>query len=1535
MTMTKLRLSATLRSGLLALATWSLSATQALACGEGGGVCTAGKDAASQPPAVSINVGAGNPINIMSGNKYLREEDMPALPGVLGLEIVRHYNSVHSGVNAVPGSVGRGWKLSYETQMLVAGGGMQVLQADGAVIAFSRDMLRPGVAVAANPANGVIHVKRRKSGSEYVWRWIDGRELTFDTRGKLVQIQAPTGEVLSLLYDTGGLLVKVTDPQGRSLRLAYLDRDAARRGDRFRGVQSIDSPVGRFVYEYGSSAPKGTAVGARQLLANLVRVRHPEQAQVRQYHYESPQHPTYVTGISVGEQRFATYGYNAAGKGILSTHANDADKVTLDYERPGLTTVTNSLHQKTSYRYAVQDGDYRLGEVRGPGCVWCGPGDRRYGYDRDGQLIEVIGLDGQGVPQQSVRTDTDHFGRPVRVTRTVYDAGNGPPSRLIARYEYADRRTNKPTLVARPSVVPGREATQRISYNASGQPVSVTEQGWSPAVDAQAATALERTTRYRYRTVNGRSVLAEIDGPLPNGRTGTPADSDVTRFYYDDSGSHVTRTVAPGNLVTEVRARDAAMRPLVTVSTDSVRLVMVEEQLAPSGQVLKRTESAWLLDAKGAADPGTRQVAVRTYRYDAQGQLQAETAPGQGMTHYRHDDAGNLVQRIAADGSSVLRSFDTERQLTAETRYGPANGGGVVQRFDVDDAQAVAPDWRTGRMEQRWADALQTWNASYQLGEPDSAAAGKVEEATRPDGTRVRRWFDDFGRIAATQSPEHGLRTARYDSADGLVALRDALGVRTTIVRDVQGRMMEVQYTDPSGTQAQRTVLRYAGLALVSETRFGRGILDNRIEWRNDVWGRPSGKRLTVFDAQGRAAATMETGSEAIAERGVVRKTLPGGIEVSYLYDPAGRVSRVELAGRPLLTDVRHAMTLDGMRPVYFNYGNGRRSETRYNSDGMLASHLTGTDLISTRYDSATRSTWFERRPAPALSAANAAGGWRSLVAGLIGNANASEDPAARVGSGTRVTYDSHGRLVEESRNGAVTLSAGYDPLGNRVGAPSLEVDATGNVLAHGKLRLVYNAAGELERVDNAAGSEIASYRYDAQRHRVAKKAAGSASYYMYDDGQLIAEANAQGKIVAAYVYLGRRPVARVLYAGGPGGSWLPSRAPPVVEYLHTDSRDAVETVTDANGKLVWRGELDAFGVLRAESGAEGTMPLRLSGQYADAETGLYYNVHRYYDPAAGRYLQADPLGLQAGLNMYAYVGNDPLNKRDPLGLSIEPDNGWGTISAPWLFGTFVHSAFANQVRAFSEPGWGANDGANGIWKNMRPDAYQRTPATGNSGVLWELKPSTWQNGPKYAAGLAEVTHYINGGKATKDKPGGCWVAGSGSALVTDLKPDVIVMNGEVWDITYVADAKKDDSGLIFYNKAKRVTKEKPATAPAPALSKAENDALAKQMQDMRTQGAAEGWSTLQIIGMVVLVAAVIALMIAAAIYVPGIVAGIIAGLGRVIAASIAKKVPLATGLALMFGLNPSTVGAQAEVKGDQKQKGLLDGTIEWFKSWF
>ncbi len=89
----------------------------------------------------------------------------------------------------------------------------------------------------------------------------------------------------------------------------------------------------------------------------------------------------------------------------------------------------------------------------------------------------------------------------------------------------------------------------------------------------------------------------------------------------------------------------------------------------------------------------------------------------------------------------------------------------------------------------------------------------------------------------------------------------------------------------------------------------------------------------------------------------------------------------------------------------------------------------------------------------------------------------------------------------------------------------------------------------------------------------------------------------------------------------------------------------------------MWRWDPDTFGSIAPNTNPAGlgtfVYNLRFPGQYSLNESGLYYNYFRDYDPQTGRYIESDPIGLAAGVNIYAYVAGNPLNYIDPFGLDL------------------------------------------------------------------------------------------------------------------------------------------------------------------------------------------------------------------------------------------------------------------------------------------
>jgi RHS repeat-associated protein len=102
--------------------------------------------------------------------------------------------------------------------------------------------------------------------------------------------------------------------------------------------------------------------------------------------------------------------------------------------------------------------------------------------------------------------------------------------------------------------------------------------------------------------------------------------------------------------------------------------------------------------------------------------------------------------------------------------------------------------------------------------------------------------------------------------------------------------------------------------------------------------------------------------------------------------------------------------------------------------------------------------------------------------------------------------------------------------------------------------------------------------------------------------------------------------------------------------YLVSDQRGQITEVFDSAGTLVWQVVPEPYGEVRLMRGELDWFSMRMPGHYADQETQLYYNRHRYYDPKLARYVQSDPIGLAGGWNTYAYV-DDPLTNVDLQGL--------------------------------------------------------------------------------------------------------------------------------------------------------------------------------------------------------------------------------------------------------------------------------------------
>jgi RHS repeat-associated protein len=1352
------------------------------------GATCGGAGPASLGNTIGVDAGVGNPINIINGNKHQTEVDLPALPGELGIEIVRHYNS---SSRHVIGQLGAGWRLSYETDLHAVGAGVQIVQADGARLVFDTDpdlAERPKRMLGATPAQGWVQIRRPDASphsKEYIWHWTHGehagRRLHFNHQGRLTQIVSASGAVLAITRGPKGELLEVLDPQGRRLSFQHASRAqreaATPERALFGGVHHIDTPVGRFSYEHGRTPAQA---------ANLVRVHLPTHVDAgqrahewsnrlastsslsRSYHFEDERHPRALTGISaLGtgsdgqtlDQRLSTYAYDERGRAVFSARGavgeasgKDSDKATkaaaeqvqLQFLQPALPTregqtlLTNSLGEQTLYQHRIVGGEYRLTQAVGAGCAACGPVNLRWSYDSLGRLVEITQLtqrvvkDGQvqGTPQRlrSVRHTLDAQGRTQRIEHIAYVDGQAQAHEPVERHEHTDARwPDKPTLLARPSVVDGREHRIALTYNEAGQVVRLAETGWSPLH----SEPLLRTTTYTYANINNRSLLVQTDGPLANGPLGTPQDSDITTWQWDERGNLPHTLIQPGGLSSRI--------------THDPGTGLVTRVVNDAGFATTFTFDARLnLTQLGSTGPGWAAAQVQRFQHDALGHL-VETFNGPPG-----DSRAKAQQRSGFDAA-------TGRLLWR------ANSLGVLQYWRYDtEGRVEAASTHSNRM------ALQ--QRAQGLGPRRMFTASAMNPTARP-----RQWLDDFGRVVRTDSPDSGTTLRRFDEADRLIGMTDAQGHTAVYEHDVQGRIRQQTVTDAGGGPPSVTTWRYDKrhlLEVIHPTQ--------REHFEHDARGLRAARIVTLVTPSGEHTSVTRYEHDETGQ--LTATTLPDGSRLTYPRNGQGQVVGLErqrvvtpwLRWLEAEQSIAHGFERDLIGPSRYTAGNGVQTQWQRSTEGALArlvvrrGHNKPTPLLS----ASTQET-IERLLGVRSAHAGESTSGSSTQPGALGLPTDSQAlidhrylwssqghlllDQQRTGKPGELTqhshaYDAQGQLVAsvqasgpvaQMKEQAIWRYA-YDPSQRRVLSQqgvAQQSDLASDTRAmrfqpnaHRLMEATYNANGQPRRIGqreyvwDALGRLIevreqdrtlARYRHDHRGLRIAKEVMSArtesisvraepveapapsntaTTLYLHDESrQPLAELDAHGRITRQYIFLADLPIAVIdtpadLATEDPGieqifrdlttaiQSWFDDHQG--ITWLHTNHLGAPELATNAQGDVVWRASYSPFGEAKVSqlplplgerAGVRGipeftpgfTLHLRLPGQFFDPETGLHNNRQRIYEPALGQYLTPDPLGTPDGPNPYAYVAFNPLRYVDPDGLILFAFDGTGNTNEP------------------------------------------------------------------------------------------------------------------------------------------------------------------------------------------------------------------------------------------------------------------------------
>ncbi|MGO1001745.1 RHS repeat-associated core domain-containing protein [Lysobacter sp. CA196] len=1227
----------------------------------------------------------GNPVVAATGNKEHREEDFDWE----GQAFVRAYNSI--GDFELSSGLTDYWAHSYSARLMMYRGLPDtLLRSDGYYELMGkvsdtsyRSVNRPGTIMIREP-DAVAATKGR-------WRLSTSSRLEwFDEAGRLSAYEV-SGRVYSLDYCTQsdvqagscpalGKLLRVRSPSGRELGFQYVLATTAKFGDDGLRIARIGT-AGAWLVEYAydtagrlthaSKGGAGAGEGVQYLYGEGDRVCRNAAGQA-----VAGCNPALwgnkLTGIiDEAGQRYATYSYDEFGRTTISDHALGAGKVTHTYNNSGSVVValptgssktydfnTDAFRQPTRIALSSTDGSNAGASTAQyyNGRIWWRQDERGYrtDYEHDSfqETSRIEGrTSGQGVTPVTRKIQTDwNPGYTKPTERRTLDNANA----LVAKSKWTHNDRGQVVTSTQVDPVTNAERTTTTTYC---EAADVAAGGNCPVLGAVKAVDGPRTD---VADVSSYSYYASDDPAC--------ATSPASCAYRKGDLWKVTDALGHA---TEFLRYDLAGRAL---SSKEANGVVTDLEYTPRGWLAARK-------VRGANNGSEADDAITRMEYDLIGQIKKVIQPD-GMfvryeydaahrltdiydnagnrIHYTLDSAGNRTKEDTKDTSGALmrtlsRVYNQLGQLkTAKTAQDHATGFSYDANGNGDittDALGRKTDNDYDPLD-RLAKTLQDVGGINAKIEYKYDALDRLTQVTDPKGLNTTYSYNGLGDQVQLSSPDTGVTNFSYNAAGQVATKQDANDtLRHSYTYDALGRTKTVSYGSGSA-DVEYDYDTVNSVCTTGET-FAVGRVTamrtegTELKYCYDRFGRVV-RKIQSVDGQSltlRYAYTLAGQLQAM--------TYPDGAVADYVRDSQGRVSEIGVtpAGGVRSVLLNNASYKPFGPVAGWTYGNGRSLQRTYDQDYRAKSILdTASGGLSLSYGY------------------NEVGDLTQLKDGLQSAALAQYD------------YDTLGRLkiTRDGPTGTPLETYGYDATGNRtsllhagittdysypstshrlsnVGGVSRSFDAVGNTTSIGGTarEFVYNANDRMSQVKQA-GVIKASYRYNAKGERVSRadNATGAITgYTLYDEaGHWLGDYDANSATKQQAIWLGDAPVGLVVGAG----------VAQTLRYVQPDHLGTPRAVIDPSRNLAiwtWDAKGEAFGnnPPNQDPDQDGTafvLDMRFPGQRYDAATGLNYNYFRDYEPAVGRYLQSDPLGLADGPSTYAYVRNAPVDMTDVYGLA-------------------------------------------------------------------------------------------------------------------------------------------------------------------------------------------------------------------------------------------------------------------------------------------
>ena len=648
------------------------------------------------------------------------------------------------------------------------------------------------------------------------------------------------------------------------------------------------------------------------------------------------------------------------------------------------------------------------------------------------------------------------------------------------------------------------------------------------------------------------------------------------------------------------------------------------------------------------------------------------------FTEYRHDFRGSLTDRrdtLGREKSRINGEGETEYSLDYDAI------GRVTARTDGEGNTTRYEYHPTGKVANvSGPDGAVDYHAEYDI-------LGRLISATDGNGNVTQYRHDKWGRVTDVILPDGGTEHYEYDYAGNVVSATDAMGKETRFTYRAAGRVESIRRADGSE--------RYFGYDAEGRCSCRLDENKNLIRTTYNMDGNPvlmtgsrnAGIRDAMEDNRQNAGPEIRS-VYTYDERGSLTSASEGGTVYHYTRDSEGRILTKSAWGKTLYEDSydrdgRLQGSSDGRTRISYSYDragrlthvssdSGAGAEYHYDRNGSQTQVLYANGMrTSYCYDSRNRMTGMETMlPGGELLYRSA------CIYDRAGNRTGREEQYRDAFSGplhtavTTYTYDGMGRLTGEELDGKLT-GYSYDMAGNRLSRTTegrteryhynsrsqltgldsaaetvqYEYDHAGNLTAESHIpqggsaaeRTGYTYDAYNRNISVCGAGYVQQNHYDAEGLRYAVTENGSTTNFVYRNGMLSSELDADRNPARGYVY---------------GNEYISQNNGSSFSYYLDDEQGSIRYLTGSDGSIRNHYRYSAFG---ESITAEETVPNRLkyNAQMADELTGLYYLRARYYNASLGRFTQEDTI-YNDGLNLYAYCNSNPVMYCDPSGFAKE-----------------------------------------------------------------------------------------------------------------------------------------------------------------------------------------------------------------------------------------------------------------------------------------